>query len=364
MKLTSLVTSISVVLLAGCHSSPPSVPQQPTVAAEAITVTSSVSQSGVLLSGVVHPHLEADIAAQISGPVAVLMKHEGDTVRRGEVLVRLHVPALSAGVAQANAAVLAAEQQRTAAKAQAGLAADTLARYQQLRERHSVTAHELEQTRAQSAAAQAQEQTALCQVAVAKEALAVQRANAADAVLLAPFDGVVTQRMADPGAMALPGVPLLHVQSTEGAEVQFTVPEPMVLALRPGQKQPVALGQDEQTAIVTLLSPSGDAASHSFLVKAALPRSNAWKSGTVVSVTLPNTKGDSALSVPASALVEQGGLRAVLVLNPENQAEVRYVTVGQTLGTQRQILTGVKAGDRILTHGNLNLAGRTIEVRP
>ena len=364
MKRVLHVTSLGVLLLGGCHSSPTSSPQEPAIAAEVATVTRSSSLSGVVRSGVVRPRLEADIAAQISGPVVAMTKREGDPVRRGEVLVRLHAPALSASVAQGKAAVNAAEQQRSAAKVQAGLAADTLARYQQLRERHSVTAHELEQMRAQSLTAQAQAQTALSQVAVAQEALAAQRANAADAVLVAPFNGVVTQRMADPGAMALPGVPLLHVQSTADSDVQFSAPESMAATLRPGQTIPVMMEQDEQTAVITMVSPSSDATSHSFLVKATLPRSSSWKSGTVVNVSLSNTKSDTTLLVPASALVNQGGLTAVIALNHENHAEVRYVTTGQTTGAATQVLTGLKAGDRVLAHGDLNLAGRTIEVRP
>jgi RND family efflux transporter MFP subunit len=253
-----------------------------------------------------------------------------------------------------------------AAETQSKLATDTLSRYQQLRSRHSVTPHELDQIQAQSAAAQAEQQTAAAQVAVAEAALAAQQANAADAVLAAPFDGVVTRRFADPGSLAVPGSPILHMQSKDRAEVQFALPEESLSVLRAGSSIEVLVGDSEPPvkALVTNISPAGDVASHSFLVKATLPANRQWNTGTVVNVMLPSTQSGLNLWVPSTALIQQGGLDGVLVLRSDNRAEVRYVALGRKTADGMQVLTGLQAGDRILTHGDLALAGRTIEVRP
>jgi RND family efflux transporter MFP subunit len=366
MKHTVIAILLMLLFLPGCRSTVHTEPQQPSAPAQVFVVSSLHSQGGTSISGIIRPGIEADIAAQLTAPIAAITKREGDHVRRGEVLVRLHAPALQAGVAQANAALTSAQQQRTAAETQSKLAADTLARYQQLQSRHSVTPHELDQIQAQSVAAQAEQQTAAAQVAVAEAALAAQRANAADAVLVAPFDGVVTRRSADPGSLAVPGSPILHVQSTDRAEVQFSLPENSLSSMHPGSSIEVIAENNEPSikAIVTNISPAGDVASRSFLVKATLPVKTQWNTGTVVNVLLPSTQSEMSLWVPLSALIQQGGLDGVLVLRSENRAEVRYVTLGRKTGDSVQVLTGLQPADRILTHGDLTLAGRTIEVHP
>lgn len=363
MKLSALLSSLPFILLAGCHSATSTQTELASVPAIVLTVAAQSRQNGVSLSGVVHPTAEADISAQVMAPIAAITKHQGDMVRRGEVLVRLRVPALDAGVAQAKAAVLAAQQQSSAAQIQAKLAADTLGRYHQLSEHHSVTPHELDEMQAQNAAADAQQQTAKAQVAAAEAALAVQHANAADAVLTAPFDGVVTQRFADPGALAVPGSPILHIQSAGRSEVQFSIPVESLTVLHAGSSVEVRYQNETMNAIISSISPAGDAASHSFLVKAALPATTKWNAGTIVNVLIPSPKPTSILAIPASALVQQGGLDAVLVLTSDNHAEVRYVTLGQKTEDAVQVLTGLKTGDRVLAQGHLDIAGRAIEVR-
>jgi len=367
MKRILTTAPLPFALLIGCHSSAPTEQQLlPAVFAEVLTIAPQVVDHGIGISGVVRPRLEADIAAQLTAPIVVITKHEGDHIHRGETLVRLHAPALDAGVTQANAAVNVAEQQSSAARIQAKLTADTWIRYQQLRERHSVTPYELEQMQAQSAAAEAQQKTAAAQVSVAREALAVQRAHAGDAILVAPFDGIVTQRLADPGTLAIPGVPILHMQSTGQTEVWFALPDTSARIVLPGKQLEVSLGSDNSVvkATVTAISPAGDASSHSFSVKASLPQSAPWNTGTVVSISLPLPHPEPAIFVPSNALTQQGGLTAVLVVRDDHHAEVRYVAVGRKSGDQVQVLSGLKSGERILALGNLASAGRIIEVRP
>jgi RND family efflux transporter MFP subunit len=362
-KSTAITPLLFLLSLAGCHSSVSSIPEQKAISAQVVVVAASGQASGISISGVVKPHLETDIAAQVTAPIRVITKREGNNVHRGEMLVRLHSPALEASVEQANATLLSAERQQTAATTQSKLATDTLARYLQLRARHSVTPHELDQMEAQSAAAQADQQTAVAQVAAVRASLAVQRANAADAILCSPFDGVVTQRFADPGTLAVPGMPILHIQAAGQEEVDFSVPEEILHTLHLGSRVPIALASPIE-ARVTNISPAGNAASHSFLVKATLPESNTLHVGSVVSVLLPATKSYSSITVPTTALIEQGGLDAVLALNGENRAEVRYITVGRNRGNTVEVLSGLQAGNWILLHGTLSLAGRVIEAQP
>jgi RND family efflux transporter MFP subunit len=224
---------------------------------------------------------------------------------------------------------------------------------------------ELDQIEAQASTAHAQQQGAESQIAAARSMLAAQRANASDAVLYAPFDGVVTKRMVDPGAMATPGVALLHVQSAGESEVEFSAPEDLAGSLKIGTEVPVAIdGGGRFQARIANISPAGDAGSHSFVVKAVLPNSVTWNTGTVVQVLLPTGHKVSRIVVPSQAIVQQGGLDAVLIATPDGHAQVRYVTLGASSANETQVLSGLLPGDRVLLQGNLGLAGRKIEVQP
>lgn len=352
-------------LLTGCRESTSPTISEQAIPVRVITIAPEDHGGTVQVAGIVKPRLEADLASQIVAPVAAVTKREGDHFRRGEVLVRFHAPALAADVAQANAAVTSAEKQEAVASDQEKLAVGTLGRYAQLRERHSVTPYELDHIQEQAAAARAQHQGAEAQVAAAKSILAARQANNSDAVIYAPFDGVVTKRMVDPGAMATPGVPLLHVQSTGNCEVEFSAPEDLMSYLRVGTEVPIALDRHRPLhATIAAISPAGDAGSHSSVVKAGVPASAPWSTGMVVEVLLPSGNDAASISVPSRAVVQQGGLDAVLIATPDSHAQVRYVTLGWAAGNQTQILSGLQPGDRVLAQGDLGLAGRKIEVRP
>ena len=348
--------------MSGIHS--PVISEHP-IPVHAIAIEVADTGEAVQVVGIVKPRLEADLSSQIVAPVTAVTRQEGDHFRRGDVLVRLHAPALDANVAEANAALSSAEKQEAVASSQEQLAADTLGRYAQLRQRHSVTPFELDQIKTQASTASAQQQGAESQVAAARAMLTAQRANAADAFLYAPFDGVVTRRMVDQGAMATPGMALLHVESADDFEVEFSAPEDIPSSLKIGADVPVAMdGGGRFQARITNISPAGDAGSHSFVVKAALPHSVTWNTGTVVQVLLPSGHKLSRIVVPSQAIVQQGGLDAVLIATPDGHAQVQYVTLGVSSANQTDILSGLRQGDRVLVHGDLGLAGRSIEVQP
>ena len=365
-KLFALAILSLVSAFAGCRESPSLALVEQPIPVHTVAIAHASQGASIQVAGVIKPRLETDLASQIIAPVSVITKREGERFRRGDVLVRFHAPALDANVTQANAALSSAEKQQVVAASQEKLAADTFRRYAQLRERHSVTPYELDQVQAQMSTARAQEQGAEAQVVAARSMLAAQRANASDAVIYAPFDGVVTKRMADPGAMATPGLPLLHVQSVDEYQVEFSAPEDLMRSLQLGTVVSIALdGSSFIQARIATISRAGEAGSHLFPVKAALPTSVRWNTGTVVQVFLPTDPEVTRIVVPSQAIVQQGGLDAVLVVTPDNRAQVRYVTLGASPAAgQAEVLSGLWAGDRMLSQGDLGLAGRKIEVQP
>ncbi|MEO8735354.1 MAG: efflux RND transporter periplasmic adaptor subunit [Edaphobacter sp.] len=364
-QLRTLAILFSLLAFAGCRKPTSSPAAEQPIPVHTIAIVPANGEMEVQVSGIIKPMREADIAAQIIAPVVTVTKQEGEHFRRGEVLVRLRAPALDANVAEANATMRAADKQVTAVSVQATLATETLERYAQLRERHSVTPYELDQVRSQDAAAHARQQETEAQVVAAQSALAAQRATANEAVLYAPFDGVVTKRMVDPGAMATPGVPLLHVQSVGSSQVELSAPEDLARSLSVGTRITVSLlGDAPIQATIVSISPADDAGSHSFVAKAVLPASASWNTGTVVAVSLPSGRATNRILVPSSAILQQGGLDAVLVATPDSRAQVRYVTLGASSANQAEILSGLQLGDRVVAQGNLGLAGHKIEVQP
>lgn len=364
----SLLTVVSASLLvfsAGCHDSSAPVSSDQAVAVSTVVVGESISPQTLSLAGVVAPHLEADLSSQILAPIVLVAKREGDHFRKGELLVRLSAPALDAEAARAAAILESGERQERVTATQAELAANNLSRYTQLRERRSVTSYELDQVRAQRAAAEAQHESAVAQVAAARAALAAQQAHAADINLHAPFDGIVSRRMVDPGAMATPGLPLLHLQATADKEVEFSVPENLLSTLHLGGAVSVSSGRGPTVSAKLIeISPAGDSSSHSFLVKASLPASGSWNTGSVVQVKLPSQASVKDVTIPSHALLQQGGLDSVLVIAPDGRAVVRYVTLGASTTNSVQVLTGLDSGERIVSTPNLALAGKKIEARP
>ncbi len=360
-----LSASSFLLLAAGCSKSPQTLPDQSApIAAHVIQVQNSQQAAGTTLTGAVISRETADISSQVMAPISEVRVHEGDTVRKGEVLVRLSSPSLAAGVKQAQAQVAAAQKQAAATAAQASLAAQTYARYDTLNQRHSITPQEFDQVKAQLEQAQAQQQAAAAQVQAAEAGRVQSSANAAYTVITAPFSGVVSGKYVDPGAMATPGTPLLRIENPQSHELDVQVNESSLHDLHVGQRVQIALhGQSSplEEKVLEIL-PAGDPAAHTFTVKIALPPSRSIYSGMTADVQIPGVQ-QNALTIPVSAVRHRGQLDAVLALDSQSIAQIRYVSLGRSFGSQAEVLSGLQPGERILADPNDSLIGRRIEPR-
>jgi HlyD family secretion protein len=194
---------------------------------------------------------------------------------------------------------------------------------------------------------------AQAQIGQAKASLQIARVNRDYATINAPFDGIVTRRIADPGAMAGPGAPLLMVQG--GAiRLEAIVPESALRAVRKGDTIPVTLdalpGQTLGGKVVEI-SPQGDPASHTFLVKMNLPRTAHVKAGMFGRARIA-VGSENRLMVPAAAVWEREGLRYIYVVDRENVARLRMITVGEGEGENLPVLSGINRGERIVAEGH------------
>jgi RND family efflux transporter MFP subunit len=182
--------------------------------------------------------------------------------------------------------------------------------------------------------------------------------------LVAPFSGVVTARLADPGTMAAPGVPLLQVDQAGALQLQASVDESAIAAIHKGMKVPVAIdggSPGNLTGTVAEIVPAADPTSHSFLVKIDLPSSTPTRAGTYGTAMFANGTRQAIL-IPRSAVVSRGSLSCAYVLDSQRIAQLRYLTLGAPQGDLVEVLSGVSAGEKLVdAPSDRDIAGKRIE---
>jgi RND family efflux transporter MFP subunit len=324
---------------------------------------SNVAQS-IEAVGTVRSQEVAQIAAQVMGNITSVAVREGDSVRRGQVLVTVDDTQPQAGVERAQAALAAAEHEVTAANADYELAASTLKRYQMLYEKKSVSPQEFDEVSTRLRTASAHRDLALSGVAQAKAALAQARTTANFTQIRAPFDGVVSARRMDPGALAVPGTPLLTVEKTGQFRLEANVDESQLRYIKLGQETPVrvdAVSDELLAGKVVEIVPAADPSSRTFLVKVQLPANPNMRSGLFGRAYF-NKGQREALMVPRAAVVDRGQLQGVYVVGPNQVAELHYVTLGKSEDDRVEVLSGLQPDEQLVAApGAQELSGKKIE---
>jgi RND family efflux transporter MFP subunit len=359
----------SAAMIAGCHGGETATTPGTVQTMQARIVESQQQQLPVSLqsTGTVHSQETAAVSAQVMGRIQAVLVHEGDNVRAGQTLVVLDDGALRSQVEQAQAGVKAAQNAQAAAQTNAALAASTLERYKQLESQKSVSPQEMDEVsrRAEAAASGVEALRAQTEAARAQENGA--RTMLGYSHLVAPFAGVVTARMADPGTMAAPGVPLLQVDKAAALQLQATVDESAIGAIHKGMKVQVGIGGGSSANIlgtVAEIVPAADPSSHSFLVKIDLPSSSQTRAGMYGTAEFANG-ARQAILISRSAVVPRGSLNCVYVLDGQGIAQLRYITLGGAQGSLVEVLSGISAGEKLVdAPSDRDLAGKRIEVQP
>lgn len=353
---------LAPVLLAGCSRSAPEPPAPPIVEAQLVRSVAAQEAQTIPATGTLHARETAAISAQIAAQIRQVLVQPGDRVRDGQLLATLDAAVQRAALNEASQAAAAAHMQQMAAQADASLAAETLARYQILKQQTSVSPQEFDEVETRSHAAQLRLGSYEAQSREAQAAVAGARTQLGYTELRAPFSGVVTARLADPGTMAAPGAPLLQIDRDGPLQVVTTVDESLIESVRVGMTVPVSI-EGTTGAIgsrVAQIVPAADSASRSFLVKLDLPFGRNLRAGTFATAQFPGAERTMILA-PRSAVVLRGSLDCVYALDSQDIAHLRYVTLGNQHGDQAEILSGVAAGETLVNNpGDRDLAGKRI----
>ncbi len=354
--------------LTGCGRSQESVPATPeTVKDVAVIVAQkTVVPEWIEAIGTVRANQTTQIASQMMGTILEVRAQEGQRVQSGQVLATIDDAQPRSAVEQAAAAVSAAQKEVSAADSDFALAASTLKRYQQLYDRKSVSPQEFDEIKARQQSAEARLDQARAGQAQAEAALAQARTSLGYAQIRAPFNGIVTERKADPGTLAAPGQPIFTMEDTRSYRLEAAVSENDIPNIHVGQAAHVvldALGNAELAGTVSQIVPVADPGSRSFLVKISLPADAQIRSGMFGRARFAHGTR-SLVTIPRSAVIVHGQLQGVYVVDASQTASLRYVTLGHPAGDQVEVLSGLQAGETFVAEPEgRELGGKKIVAR-
>jgi RND family efflux transporter MFP subunit len=266
--------------------------------------------------------------------------HPGDRVKKGAVIARLDDRELRAANNAANDAVLAAQAQAAQAVAEERRITD-------LYNKQAATRQNYDAVLAQAKAAQA---TAQQMASMAQQ----NRVLLGENVLYAPFDGVVSERLQEPGDMAMPNQPLLSFLDPNDLRLETSIPEQCASHVKLGMPLNVRVDAIQQTlsGVVDEIAPEVDAQTRSQQIKIRLPQSKGLQHGQFGWLELACQTAQPMLLIPAAAIINFGQLQAVKVVAGQ-QWHIRHIRTGKSHGQQLEVLSGLHEGETILLDGGL-----------
>jgi len=333
MKIRVIGITLSLAI-AACSPSPESAPVMDTGTIKTLDLQTQ-GQAGVSQwDGVIEAVQQADLTAQTAGRVSAVLVDVNDAVQPKQLLLRL------TGIEQ-QASVDSAQAQVAAVKAQAQEAESTYRRYAGLAEKQFVSKQQLDQALAARNAARAQVLAAEAQTAQAMQQNDYTQVRA-------PFAGIVSERLVEPGESVSMGQPLLRVFNPAQLRIQVQVPQRVADVLRHNPEADITLDDGVTLpAEQVVVYPSADAQAHSVTVRVLLPKTEkALKPGQVAKVAFAIAAGTDALWLPESAIWRRGELSGVYVVT-DKTVLLRQLRLGETRAGRVEVLSGVSAGERI-----------------
>lgn len=312
-------------------------------------------------SGTVRPRTETRIESQVTAQVVEVTVRPGSRVTKRQLLVSLDNRQLLARLDQARQGLKSAQAARKQAR-QAVLSAQAAfdqaeANFKRTRtyfESKAATQQDLEM--AQSLYSQAKAGLARTEEAYTGSMAGIKQAEevireAEIAMgytrILAPETGEVLKRLVEPGDLALPGKPLLVLQTAGAYRLETHVREGLISKVRLGMHLPaviVTLGKEVETQVEEII-PYADPQTRTFLVKAALPAISGLYPGMFGKLRIPYLT-EKVVVIPEKALRKIGQLDLVTVQEGDRWTR-RYVKIGRRLGGQIEILSGLAGGETI-----------------
>jgi RND family efflux transporter MFP subunit len=286
----------------------------------------------------------APIYARVSGYLKSWSVDIGAPVKSGQQLADIETPDLDQQLLQAKAELASARSNLT-------LAASTAKRWQGLLAADAVSRQEADEKAGDLAAKQA---------AVSAMQANVDRVQSLQRFtrLVAPFDGVVTTRNTDVGALisvgGAPGTELFVVSDISRLRIYVNVPQRQIAAVKVGDKAELSVPErpgKTYTATVQSLSQAINATSGAMLVQLTVQNdSRELIPGGYASIHFDAPLTSTALSIPPSALIFNKSGTQVATLGKDNHVVVKQITVGRDLGNVLEIASGIDSSDQVISN--------------
>jgi RND family efflux transporter MFP subunit len=334
-----------VVVFAGCSKKTSERPaaetrRLATAAVERREVTGTVEVEGTVVG-----RTEAVLSSRLAAPVAEVRAVPGQSVREGEILVRLEDRETGLAAEGARAAVAAGRSALDLARTNRG-------RFERLEARGAAAAIELENARQEEASQAAA-------LAASEAALSRAETDRAQAILTAPFEAVVVEKMVSPGDLAAPGRPLVRLASARGRRVEAAPGERETERLTPGEDIVVVLEGRTLTGRIAEIVGAVDPATRRRIVRVDLPAGVEPPVGAFARLHLPQEK-TARLFAPSRAILARGGLELAWAVGPDGAVALRYVRTGPPSGEGLvEIRSGLEAGERVVLDPPADLAAGT-----
>ncbi len=322
----------------GCQRSPaPSAttPSLPPVSVTLATVETHGLTATEEVVGTVRAKLRAAVEAKIAGRIEALLVAPGQAVKRGDTLASLDAREVRARL--------------DSAQAVRDQAAKDLDRISRLVKDGAATASELD-------AVQARQR-------VAAAAAAETEAMLGHARVVAPFDGVITRKLAEVGDLATPGRPLVEIEDPARLRFEADVPEALLDRLQLGAKLPVRVASLKEPAegVVSEIAPVAETVSRTYLVKLDLPAVAGLRAGQFGRVSVPT--GEAAVPhVPMGSVVQRGQLEYVYVVDA-GKAHLRLIRTAKRFGGDVEVVSGLNTGEKIVADPSKVQDGQPVEAR-
>ena len=338
-------------------------------------ITVGVAPHGgyVILGGTVIPLKEVTLTAQMPGVIKSIAGEEGDTFKAGTMLLKIDDDELRAKKASAQAALNSAMSGLQNAQVQYtrelwnprvnnprpmyGMAGPAM--FDRFFDNGLVNDNNDKgmERHADLVTQGTQVQTARSNIAQAQASIRELDSKIADTESIAPFDGVIIDKLVEVGDTVQPGQPLLVYAYSKFLRIKAEVPARLMPGLQKDMVVPARLdvGNTQVNARVAQIAPSANGTQHTVTVKFDLPEGVPGGPGMYAEVMIPDVNSPTrALPViPKSAIIKRGSLPSVKVLDEDNVPRMRLIRTGIELDANNVIvLSGLQPGERILTNSD------------
>lgn len=331
MKKTYCVAMVFVsLLMAGCHSGQEkqNTTADSQVKVKTMQVSASAAGNGKHYSGTVEESNETALSFPVMGTVREIQVHPGERVSRGQLIATIDPASMQSAYEAARAALDQAE--------------DAYQRMKELYDKGSLA--EIKWIEVQSKLQQA------------KAMEEISKKNLDDTKLLAPYGGVISEKLVEVGQNVAPGIPVARLVAVNQLKVKISVPESEIAQIT--LKTPVRVqvpAMDEQWMEGTVCEKGivANSLSRSYEVKIALAdsRSGNLMPGMVADVVMDDAAAARTFVIPAYIVQLDEHNNTFVWLCKDGKARKQVVTVGNYMPDGVIILTGLNEGDEIITEG-------------